>query len=296
MLIAVVFFRVREVTLIEEVPEVATSSGSFAKSLEGSTPDGQLKADLGGDLVLSEALLERFDYYLSTLGERSLEEIRAEVGRQIDAEFSPKAAGEAKRIFGQYIEFKMALQPLPIEAAKQDPVATIHARTAAISSLRARYFSPAEISALFGRNDLLQADALKRLEIERNKSLSAAQRKAQLSELDARLPADVLAGRAPDAKHHGLADAEREARARNASDAELLALRTERVGAEAARQLAELDREEAVWKSRINAYLQEKTRLLGVVGMAEVDKEVEVEKLRQRSFKGGELLRLGAYE
>ncbi|MBK6907287.1 MAG: hypothetical protein IPH08_09415 [Rhodocyclaceae bacterium] len=87
---------------------------------------------------------------------------------------------------------------------------------------------------------------LKRLEIERNKSLSAAQRKAQLSELDARLPADVLAGRAPDAKHHGLADAEREARARNASDAELLALRTERVGAEAARQLAELDREEAV--------------------------------------------------
>ncbi|MBK6907288.1 MAG: hypothetical protein IPH08_09420 [Rhodocyclaceae bacterium] len=64
LLIAVVFFRVREVTLIEEVPEVATSSGSFAKSLEGSTPDGQLKADLGGDLVLSEALLERFDYYL----------------------------------------------------------------------------------------------------------------------------------------------------------------------------------------------------------------------------------------
>ena len=159
-----------------------------------------------------------------------------------------------------------------------------------------RFFSPAEVSALFGKNDLLEDDSFARMDILKNPNLSPAQKKAQMAELDARLPAAVREGRAPDAKHHSLVDAEREARARGATEAEMMQIRTEIVGAEVAQNLAAFDKEEAAWKQRVDVYLLERKRLLSFTGMAEADRQAEVNKLRERSFNEQERLRLGAFE
>lgn len=277
-------------------PPAASDAAPFAKSLVGTAPDGAI-GNGRGELVLNEGLIERFDYYLSTMGERSLAEIRAEIERAIDKDLNPAGAAEAKRLFGRYLDFRQAIAKLePVKSDPADVVAAIRQQRENLIALRSRFFSPAEIAALFGANDLLDNDAFKRLEINKNPHLSAAQKKDQLAELDARLPAQVREGRAADAKHQTLVEAETQARIRGASDAELMRIRTEIVGAAAAERLAQEDREDAAWRRRIDAYLSEKAKIMAFAGMAEADRQAEVQRLRERQFNPQERLRLGAYE
>lgn len=274
------------------------ASGSFVQSHVGTVPDGQLRAD-GATLVLNEGLIARFEYYLSAVGERPLPQIYAEIERNIqkELELSPTAAAEAKRIFRTYIEFKTATKSLPtVSADDKQVLSAIRNRFEAERTLRARYFTAAESAALFGSVDFSADDALARMEIANNKQLTAAQKQAQLVELDARLSPEVRAWRAPQASMDALLAAENEARARGASAAEMLAVRTQLVGAEAARNLAVLDQENADWERRVNAYKAEKSGILNDATLSEPQRLASVENLRNRDFKPNEHFLLHASE
>lgn len=270
----------------------------FVQSHVGTLPDGQLRAE-GAKLVLNEALIARFEYYLSAVGERPLPHIYAEIERNIQKELvlAPAAAAEAKRIFRTYIEFKTATQSLPtVSADDKQMLSAIRNRFEAERTLRARYFSAAESAALFGSNDFTADDALARMEINANTQLSAAQKQAQLAELDANLPAEVRAWRAPQASMDALLAAENEARARGASADEMLAVRTRLVGAEAARNLAALDQENAEFERRVNAFKAEKAKILANAQLSEPEQLASIEGLRNREFRENEHFLLHAYE
>lgn len=274
----------------------ALASPSFARSLDGTVPDGAFHNGQG-DLVLGEALLDRFEYYLTTLGERSLLEVRNQIDREFDKELKPADAAAAKHLFGRYLEFKRALAALrPVAAAESDPVAAVRRQQQELQAIRAKNFTPLELAALFGEGDRLDADALARIEIQRDPTLTPGQKQEQLAALDAQLPARIREGRAPDAKHHGLMEAEAAAKARGASEADLFKLRAEWLGAGAAERLAAEDREEAAWRQRIHAYLTEKNRLMAQAGLAEADRQTQIQRLREQAFNAEERLRLGAYE
>lgn len=271
-------------------------SSPFARSLEGTVPDGTFHNGRG-DLVLGEALLDRFEYYLTTLGERTLDEVRVQIDRELDKELKPADASAAKQLFGRYVEFKAALATLkPTPTNESNPVAAVRRQQEQVRAIRAKHFTPLELATLFGERDRLDADALARIEIQRDSTLTPGQKQEQLAALDAQLPARIREGRAPDAKHHGLMEAEAAARARGASEADLFKLRAEWIGAGAAERLAAEDREEAAWRQRIHAYLTEKNRLMAQAGLAEADRQTQIQRLREQSFTAEERLRLGAYE
>lgn len=273
-------------------------SGPFAASFVGTQIDGQLLVK-GGQLELSEALIARFDYYLAAVGERPLPQIYAEIERNINTELalSPAAAAEAKRIFRTYIEFKGATKSLPaVSADDPAPLQAIRNRFEAERTLRARYFTAAEVAALFGSIDFSADDALARMEIKANKQLTEVQKQAQLAKLDANLPPEVRAWRAPQASMDALQAAENEARARGSSAAEMLAIRTTIVGAEAARNLAALDAENAAWDQRVQAFKAEKNTILANAALSEPERLASLERLRERDFKPNELFLLHASE
>lgn len=275
-----------------------SSSFPFVQSHVGTVLDGQLQAE-GSQLVLNEALIARFEYYLSAVGERPLPEIYTEIERNIQKELAlaPAAATEAKRIFRAYIEFRTATKTLPkVSADDKQLLAAIRNRFEAERTLRARYFSPSESAALFGSNDFTANDALARMEINANPNLSVAQKRAQLAELDANLPAEVRAWRAPQASVDALQAAEQEARERGASAAELFAVRSRLVGAEAAHNLAVLDQENAEFERRVNAFKAEKNKILANSQLSESERLASVEVLRNRDFRENEHFLLHAYE
>jgi lipase chaperone LimK len=279
-------------------PPVATDATAFAKSLTGTIPSGSVRANQG-ELVLEPGLIDRFDYYLSTTGERPFEDIKAEVERNLGQELNlnPRAAADALRLFKAYLDFKRAAESLPAIAITQDNALEVaRIRTEGALALRARYFNPAEATALFGLSDTLTLDSLARLGIENNRQLSPAQKRLQLVELDAKLPAQVREWRAPQARMDSLAEAENNARARGASDDELLQIRTGIVGAEAAKAMAATDQEDASWQRRLTAYKHDRDRILADVRWSEADRQAEVQRLRERTFNESDRKRLEAFE
>ncbi len=268
------------------------------RSLQGTYPDGDLKTDAAEGLVVDAELRRLFDYYLAAIGEKSLAEIRAEIERELDQRLKPLAANEAKRLLGRYLDYKHALVEV-----EQNPQTTggglqaMRERFTAMQRTRSQFFSAAESEAMFGFDDAYDMDALTRLEISQDTSLSEQQKQEKLAALDATLPAAVREAKEVPFQIVRLEQAAQKMRTEGASDDDVYRMRAAALSPEAAARLAEVDQDEASWKNRIAAYLAERNGLLqSNAGLAQVDQQALLQQLRQTRFSADEQRRLPAYE
>ena len=272
----------------------ADAQPQAATSLAGTTPDGAASAAADQSLVLDAALIRLFDYWLTTVGERPLAAIRSDVERDLDTRLAPHAAGQAKDLFGRYLQFKTALkdQRPPQPAARS--VDTLRAGLRTMLALRATYFTEAESQALFGPQDADARAALARMAIEQDPALDEAQRRERLAARDARLPADVRAQREAPLLVTRLEDAAQKIRAQGGSEDDVYRMRAAATSPEAANRLADLDRDEAAWKSRIASYQAQRGTALAAPA-SDADRAAALSELRNRLFTPGEQRRLAAY-
>ena len=68
------------------------------------------------------------------------------------------------------------------------------------------------------------------------------------------------------------------------------------MGAEAARNLAALDQENAEFERRVNAFKSEKDKILANAQLSEPERLASIEGLRNREFRENEQFLLHAYE
>ena len=266
-----------------------------ATSLAGTTPDGAASAAADQSLVLDPALIRLFDYWLTTVGERPLAAIRADVEHDLDTRLAPRAARQAKDLFGRYLRFKTALKDLRPSRPAARGVDTLREGLRTMLALRATYFTDAESQALFGPQDAEAQSALARMAIEQDPALADAQRRERLAAWDARLPANVRAERdAPLLVTH-LEDAAQKIRAQGGSEDDVYRMRAAATSPEAANRLADLDRDEAAWKARIAAWQAQRSTVLASPG-SDDDRAAALSELRNRLFTPEEQRRLAAYE
>ena len=87
----------------------------FVRSMQDTQPDGDLQAMQGGSRsgatgALAYAELKRlFDYYLSAVGEQSIEVIVQHIRGELDRRMPGAQAVKAQRLLALYIEFKREL-------------------------------------------------------------------------------------------------------------------------------------------------------------------------------------------
>ena len=264
-------------------------------SLAGTTPDGAATAAADQSLVLAPALIRLFDYYLTTVGERPLAAIRAEVAHDLDGRLGPLAARQAKDVFDRYLRFKTALKDQRPSRPTGSSVDMLRDGLRRMQALRATYFSDAESRALFGPQDAEATAALARMAIEQDASLTDAQRRERLAALDARLPASLRADREAPLLVTRLDEAAQKIRASGGSEDDVYRMRAAATSPEAANRLADLDRDEAAWKARIGAYQSQRAGVLATPG-SEADRAAALGELRNRLFTAEEQRRLAAYE
>ncbi len=281
--------RVAEPAPASDVKPAAVSS------LAGTTPDGAAIATAGNALVLDPALIRLFDYYLTTVGERPISAIQAQVEHDLDGRLAPRAARQAKDLFARYVQFKTALQAQHAAKPTGRSVDVLRAGLRMMLALRATYFTEAESQALFGPQDAEASAALARMAIEQDPALDAQQRRERLAALDARLPANVRAEReAPLAVVH-LEEAAQQIRAQGGSEDDVYRMRAAATSPAAANRLADVDRDEAAWKARIAMYQAQRGALLSAPG-SDADRQAAMSDLRNRLFTPEEQRRLAAYE
>lgn len=264
---------------------------AFVPSMVGTRPDGDVRQNTGDKLTVNAELAYLFDYYLAGLGEKPLEAIRAEIGRELDRRLSAAPAAEAKRLLDAYLAYKRALvdveRALP---ATQDLAQGARQRLEAMQRLRRSYFSDAEAEGLFSASDVYDLDAVARLEINADKRLRDAQRKERIAALDARLPQQVRDERDAPTKVLKLEEAVAKAREQGMGDNEIYRMRAAALSPEAAARLADVDREEEDWRRRIATYQAQRRQL------AAASDPATLQKLRDSIFSTEEQKRLAAYE
>ena len=160
-------------------------------------------------------------------------------------------------------------------------------------ALRSTYFTPEQSAGLFGATDMADDDAVARLEVAVDKTLSSEQKQAKVAELDRRMPPALREEREAPAKIIRLEESVARLRAGGAGDNEVYSVRAAAFSPEAAARLADVDRDEAEWKARIGAYQTQRATLLAQPAQ---QKDAALQQLRDQSFTVEEQRRLGAYE
>ena len=198
--------------------------------------------------------------------------------------FPTALAARATAMLERYVDYRVALSELKPPADTSDPRA-LRAALEARQSARQRHFSGDEYEALFAEEARLDSYTLARIEIERNSTLSAAQKQAALKDNERELGDAQRAQRDQATVHMNVAAQTAALQATGASDIERFNQRRAQYGDAAATQLAQLDREEGDWQARLNSYASAQARKAS---------PEQLQQLSQQLFSATEQLRLEA--
>ena len=269
-----------------------------------TVPDGNLQVLQAGATDASSGplaygeLKRLFDYYLSAVGEQSIEGITVHLRGELERRLPPAQAKRAQRLLDLYIAFKREL--LVLESKPElsgNAVQAIRARMLAMQDLRARYFSAEETQGMFGFDDAYDMDAVARLEVSQNPALNAEQKKQQLAALDTAMSPVLREAREASLVVVRVEQQAQELRAKGASEDDIYRMRAKAFGPEAAARLADVDREETIWKARIAQYQEQRSKVLQSNAQAsESERQAAVLQLQQSLFSQPELPRLVAYD
>lgn len=275
---------------------------SFVKSLNGTDVDGDIKQNADGNLIVSSELRRLFDYYLSAMGEKNLPEIQGQIDKILDQKLPALAARQAKQLLVQYIAYKKALVGLEQDGATKTQASdtlltSVRNRWQRMHQLRAQFFSEKEIQAMFGFDDAYDQDALERMAIDQDATLTGAQKKEKLAALDAAMSPELREAKSAPYQVVRLQEQTEKMRRDGASEDDIYRLRAAATSPEAANRLAEVDRETNDWNARIQRYVNQRQQL----GLASSDtltpeQQTQLQQLRNTMFTAQEQKRLPAYE
>jgi len=258
-------------------------------SLEGTEPDGAIRADDAGHLVVDLELRRLFDHFLIATGEEPLATIRARIVTALRARLPATAAAEAIAILDRYLAYRDAARLL---APPADPTAGLDQ----VHDLRVRILSPEVAKAFFADEEAATYAALSRRAVLADATLSAAERDRRLAEIDARLPAAVREARAAATAPVDELNRELAMRAAGASDAQIAAARTAALGADAAARLADLDRSHAAWDARLARFRAARAALLADPQLDDAERRRRIAALLGSSFTTEERIRVEALD
>jgi lipase chaperone LimK len=288
-------------TLNAPAVNIAFKTGleQIPQSLQGTEPPAGLVIDAAGNLVIRRSLRDFFDYFLSALGEESLATIRARVKAYMAKSLPPHADLQAERVFEGYLGYRVALQNIPQaggKPAEQLDLAAVTTQKQQERALRSQYMDPEVVTVFFGNDDAYDNYTLVRLSLQKDKSLSDAEKKARLQTLFAQLPPDTQASMQSLQKFQDLEQLNTACQRQGCTPEQLHQQRAALVGEDAADRLQTLDVERAAWKTRVDVYLDQRAAILGNSSYSDSDKQAQIQQLQQNGFSPQEQLRLSAFE
>lgn len=268
---------------------VVVASDMAPPSLRGTEVDGRIEFR-DGRLLPTRELRRLFDYFLTAIGEKPLEDIRnwfiAHVREQHGDFFVP----EVLTLFDQYVGL--------LQAAEQAGLATLddRGRLATLKALRKQWLGEAAAAAFYGDEEAYLTYTLDRLDVLKDRSLDTATRTERLRALDATRPEGARAAE-DDATLGMLVDEQTRQLDAIGADADTrMAEREALLGKPAAERLAALDAERAQWQRRIDDYKRAVASIRADAALDERTRTARLEALLNGSFDETERRRVSSLE
>ena len=266
----------------------ATGIPELAPSLRGTEIDCPIQVDKAGQLILSIGIRNCFDYFFSSLGEKTEAQLISDINQYLHTTLPLAAANYASKLLNQYVAYKHALQKL--QPAQQAKTLTADSYQQVVNSMRdvqRQFFTPAEIDVFFATEMAFNQFNIEQMRIHANKALSVQEKAAKVAALIDQLPTELAEGIRPSMQYAELQQLTKEIQDKGGSAAELRAMRESLVGAAAADRLEQVDKEDAAWNTQVNSYLTQRDQIKNS-GMDDISKQQAMTALRERTFSASE--------
>lgn len=266
----------------------------FAPSLEGTEIDGYLQADENGDLVLSIAVKDLFDYFLNTVGEVSPEDAIGQILLYADLYLPDSAKAQVISLLTDYINYREAAlavmdAPINTESISDSDYAVILGNALnQLKTLRRDYMSPAAVSAFFEMEEAYADYTLGIAQVQLDPTLSAEQKGQQTALLQAQLPPQLALSEqalAENNQQHREIQAVVERATEQGLDEYALRAELERADAspEAIQDILEQKRQQDSFNVAYAEYLRER-KILEASGLAEDSLQSALDQLLAQHF------------
>jgi lipase chaperone LimK len=266
----------------------AMAAATTRDSLRGTAADGAVHVDAKGRPVADRELRRLFDYFISRIGERNEQQIRADLLAYLGARLDQGAVAQVLAWFDSYVTLQRSASALAGEGG--DPRAAV----ARLRSLRAQRMGEQIAQAWWGDEDRYLDYTLARQDLLADSSLSAEERARRLGELDQSLdPSRQALRREEDAAQRTLSQSEDYIR-RDVPAAQRYAEREQEYGAQAAKRLAALDQQRAAWDGRLRDYASARKSILSDTRLSPAQRESRLSELLAHRFDATERLRVDA--
>ncbi|MGA4853443.1 lipase secretion chaperone [Acinetobacter haemolyticus] len=269
----------------------------LAPSLQGTEIDCPLQVDGDGKLILTIGIRSCFDYFFSSLGEKTETELIGDIRQYLRATLPETAANYGIYLLDQYVAYTHALKNLKTSTHfKKDEIDKFQNIVDQMSKLQQQFFNAAEIQAFFGNERNFNQFSIDQMRIHANKTLTAQQKATELAKLIDQLPSTLADGVRVSMQFAELQQLTQEIKEKGGSAQELRNMRESLLGVEAADRLEKVDQEEAVWQNQVNNYLSQRDQILKS-DVDDASKQRALNQLRNNSFATKEeLLRAQTYE
>ena len=277
-----------ETTAAERVAAESSQRLSAPTAMPLGGHAGEALTSTTGDTFLSPNLRQTFEAMLfeATGGAdmRDLAVLKTRLLALVPRYFPAQYAVQATALMERYVDYRVALGGLKPLTDPSDPRA-LRAALDARQQTRTQHFTREEYEALFAQEAQLDRYTLARIEIERNSTLTAAQKQAALKDAERDLSDAQRAERDAATAHVNVASQTAGFDAQGTTANERYAQRRAQYGDAAAAQLGQLDREESDWQARLSDY---------AAAQARKTSPEQLQLLRQQLFSPQEQLRVEA--
>ncbi|MCF6452393.1 lipase secretion chaperone [Vibrio sp. MMG022] len=227
-----------------------------------------------------------FEYSLSSLGEQSLAEIKANVEA---GESQSNSLDINAELFETYLAYKEALSKLEPFEGNSLSLMELKQLNNAILSMQSEFFTDEQIAQLFDEENRLRQLAIDKLAI-RETQLDADSQQQMLEENLASQPDYIQQSE----RNNALVIELNQTSEMTAQEKYLA--RIDLVGEEGAERLQALDEQRASFNASLSDYLEKRAEIINNDFLGEEEKKTEIAGLREQSFEQHQWRRVEALE
>jgi lipase chaperone LimK len=277
-------------------PHDALPASGLPPPLVGSSAP-RLPLDALGHLAKVRAVRDFFDYFLTAQNDLDAAQLDALVTRGVAAQLGGTVAQvEALDVWNRYRAYLGALAAQPdLGAPGKTDLGALQLVLDQRASIADRTLGDWS-KPFFGTELDRQRFDLSRVSIERDDSLTDAQKRERLAALDAKMPADERADQRLSAQQRATIDQIALWQQSGATPDAMREQLARTLGTEVAERAARMQQDDASWQSRYSDYATQRARI-EAGDLSPEERDARIAALRQHMFtKPGEAARAAAFD